>query len=170
MEINEEIAEVVYNPENKKVKKIIWYQNDLRFKCMQCGVFCCKLGGPRLTKNDVERLEHAGYKSKDFFKTTVNSNFKGSPIMVGRMKNGKDGSCILLSYNSNIETCKCSVYDLRPVLCRLYPFDFRRKNPNTLILKLNPCCNGINNSSEEVVNERFVSRYILDSMLEILGG
>ena len=90
--------------------------------------------------------------------------------MVGRMKNRKDGSCILLSYNYNKETCKCSVYDLRPVLCRLYPFDFRRKNPNTLILKLIPCCNGMNNSSEDVVNESFISRYILDSMLEILGG
>jgi len=126
------------------------------------------LGGPWLTGRDVERIKQAGYDAKDFLEPALNNNFKGLP-MLGSLKNNEDRSCIFLKFDAEKNCYECSIYDFRPVLCRLYPFDFERIGPNSIVLKLIPCCRGLNNPDGELVDEKFISNQLLDALLEVIS-
>lgn len=140
----------------------------LRFKCRRCAVFCCKLGGPLLTKNDMERAKLAGHRLEDFLETTSDRKFKRLPMTVGNLKNNKDGSCILLRSRLWRGVYECQIYDSRPARCRLYPFDFERLNRNSFTLKLIPCCKGLNTEDGELVNENFITKHLLDALLDLV--
>lgn len=141
----------------------------LRFRCKRCGVFCCRLGGPKLTRKDIERIKQAGYHVKDFLEPVSNSEFKGMPIMRGSLKNREDGSCIFLKFDVEKNCYECSIYNSRPVLCRLYPFDFDRISPSVIALKFIPFCRGLNNLDGELVDEKFITNHLLDALLETMG-
>jgi Fe-S-cluster containining protein len=167
--LNENIAEVILDPEAKRILRVTFYHDDLRFRCKRCAVLCCKLGGPVLIKSDVERAKLAGHRLEDFLETTVDPKFKRLPMMVGNLKNNKDGSCILLKSNPRKGVYECPIYDSRPARCRLYPFDFERVSPNSFTLKLIPSCNGLNAEDGELVNENFVTKHLLTPFLDLFG-
>jgi len=167
--LDENIAEVVFDPEAKRIVRMTFYHGDLRFKCRRCAVFCCKLGGPVLTKSDMERAERAGHRLEGFLETTVDPKFKGLPMMVGNLKNNKDGSCILLKSSLRRGVYECPIYESRPARCRLYPFDFERVSPNSFTLKLIHCCNGLNAEDGEVVNENFITKHLLNALLDLFA-
>ena len=144
------------------------HQKHLRFKCRRCATFCCKLGGPWLTRKDIERIEGVGYDVKDFLESVLNNEVKGLPIMRGSLKNREDGSCIFLNSDVGKNSYKCSIYDFRPALCRLYPFDFDRVSPGSVVLKLIPYCRGLNNPDGELVDEEFINNHVLGVLLEIM--
>jgi Fe-S-cluster containining protein len=73
-----------------------------RFSCMMCGT-CCRFRVIPLTKEDVRRLESGGHR--DF--TTK----KGELCLKRAM-----GRCVFSKDD------KCSVYELRPAVCREFPF------------------------------------------------
>jgi Fe-S-cluster containining protein len=166
--LDENIAEIVFDPEAKRIVKMTFYHDDLRFRCRRCAVFCCKLGGPILTKSDMERAKLAGHRLQDFLETTVDPKFKRLPMMVGNLKNNKDGSCILLKSSQKRGVYECPIYDSRPTRCRLYPFDFERVSPNSFTLKLIPSCNGLNAEDGELVNENFITKHFLNALLDLL--
>jgi Fe-S-cluster containining protein len=105
---------------------------------------------------------------KDFLEP-ANSKFKDTLIMRGNMKNREDESCIFLKFNAEENRYECSIYDFRPVLCRLYPFDFDVVGPNSIVLKFIPCCRGLNNSDGDLVDEEFIANHLLGSLLEATG-
>ena len=156
--LNENIAEITVNPKTKRVTKIIFHQKHLRFKCQRCAVFCCKLGGPKLTEKDVDYIEQAGYRLEEFLEPVSTNEFKGSPIMCGRLKSKEDGSCVFLSFDVEKNVYECSIYEVKPALCRLYPFDFERMDSNFFMLKLIPCCKGLCKRDGELVNKSFVNK------------
>ena len=155
MEPNEEIARILLDPKIKQILEITICEENLRFECRRCATFCCKLGGPKLTKKDIERIEQAGYNTKEFL-----DSFKGGseepPTFLGSLKSMEDGSCIFLRFNPERENYSCVIYDSRPALCRLYPFDFQRKDPQSLMLRLIPCCKGLSTQNGALVDERFI--------------
>ena len=165
--MDENIAEVVFDPEAKRIVRMTFYHDDLRFRCRRCAVFCCKLGGPILTKSDMERAKRAGHRLEDFLETTGDPKFKRLPMMVGNLKNNKDGSCILLKSSPRRGVYECPIYDSRPARCRLYPFDFERASPNSFTLKLIHCCNGLNAEDGEMVNENFITKHLLNALLDL---
>jgi Fe-S-cluster containining protein len=140
----------------------------VRFKCSRCATFCCKLGGPKLTRKDIERIKQAGYTVKDFLEPVPNNEFKGLSIMRGDLKNRKDGSCIFLKFDVKENRYACSIYDFRPALCRLYPFDFDWAGSNIILLNLIPCCRGLNLPDGDLVDEEFIANHLLDSLIEIM--
>jgi len=152
MEFGEKIAQITTEAKTKQIINLIFSEKTLKFKCQRCAVFCCKLGGPRLTREDVERLEQAGYNPYVF----LDVEQKG-------LKSREDGSCIFLSATSKEGVYQCSVYDQRPVLCRLYPFQFERLGPGSFALELIPCCNGLNAEDGEIVDERFFIEVLQES-------
>ena len=105
---------------------------------------------------------------KDFLEPALKSKFKGLPIMRGSLKNKEDGSCVFLKFDAEKNRCECLIYDFRPVLCRLYPFDFGWISLNTIVLKFIPCCRGLNNPDGELVDEEFITNYLLDSVLDLM--
>ncbi len=156
--LNENIAEVTVEPKTKRVTKIVFHQKRLRFKCQRCAVFCCKLGGPKLTERDVDDIEQAGYRLKEFLEPVSTNEFKGLPIMCGRLKSKEDGSCVFLSFDAEKNIYECSIHEVKPALCRLYPFDFETINSNFFMLKLIPCCKGLHKRDGELVDKNFINK------------
>ena len=166
LNLDQDIAEVIFDPDAKRIVSMIFYHDDLRFRCKRCAVFCCKLGGPVLAKSDMERAELAGHRLEDFLETTVDPKFKGLPMMVGNLKNNIDGSCVFLKSSPKRGVYECAIYDSRPARCRLYPFDFERVSSNSFTLKFIPCCNGLNAEDGELVNENFIMKHLFNALLD----
>ena len=152
--LSETVAEILLNPRTQRIMNLTLHEKRLRFKCQQCAVFCCKLGGPTLSEKDVKRIEQVGYCVEKF-------------LDKNHLKNEEDGSCIFLNFNRKKGIYECAIYDFRPALCRLYPFSLEKRGPNSFVLKLIPCCNGLNSPDGELVNEKFIINHLLDPVLEI---
>ena len=168
VQVGENIAKIVVDPKTKQIVDMTFYKRNFRFKCKRCATFCCKLGGPNLTEKDVQQLKKAGYATDNFLEPTTKRESNSAPKMQSRLGKRDDGSCIFLRFNNRLKIYKCSIYDVRPVLCRMYPFDFERIDSNSFMLKFIPCCRGLNSPDGQLVDERFVSNYLLDAIFEIL--
>lgn len=147
-------AEIRIEPEIGNVKHIALFSDDLRFKCRRCAAFCCKLGGPRLSSKDVERLRKAGLTRAEFLDATN-----------ATLKNTVSGSCVLLKYDSKRRFYECTVYSNRPTLCRLYPFYIEKAGSDRFVLKLLPC-RGINRRLGTIIDERFLIDNVLGLLLD----
>lgn len=118
-----------------------------------------------LTQIDVKRIIQAGYHAEYFLESL---SIKESPVMRGSLKNRKDGSCIFLKFDEKNCIHECSIYDVRPALCRLYPFNFEKVDPYSFVLKLIPCCRGLNVSNGKLLNEYFVSNHLLSGIIDLM--
>jgi len=168
LDLDGSFAEVVLNPETKQITNLTLYQKRLRFGCRRCATLCCKLGGPKLIDKDVERIKQAGYSIEEFLEPTFNNEFKELPIIRGNMKNREDGSCVFLKFDAQKGVYECLIYDLRPALCNLYPFDFERTGSSSFVLKLIPCCRGLNNPGGELVDKKFIIKHLLSAVLDLM--
>lgn len=166
-DLSEKIAEASFNPKTKRIIRMILHQH-LRFRCRRCATFCCKLGGPQLTQKDIERIKKEGYTTKDFVEPLSNREGEAFPVMHGNLKNREDGSCTFLSFDEKEGTHECSIYDVRPALCKLYPFSLERMGPRSFALKLIPCCRGLNVHRGELVDEEFVNNHLLASIFDLI--
>jgi len=167
LEPNEEIVTIFLDTKTKQVSDITLHKENIRFKCRRCATFCCQLGGPKLTQKDIKRIVRAGPKAKDFF-VPYKGGSENSPTFLGSLKN-LDGSCIFLKFSPEKGIYKCSIYDFRPALCKLYPFDFHEMNSQSIVLKLIPCCRGLNNLEGELVNEGFIVDSLLDAIFDLMS-
>jgi Fe-S-cluster containining protein len=168
LELSGKIAEITLNPKTKRITKITFYQKHLRFRCQRHATFCCKLGGPKLTERDIERIKQAGYPLEDFLEPLSNKEFKGLLVRCSSLKNREDGSCVFLTFDAEKGVHECSIYDVRPALCRLYPFDFEKVSPYSFVLKLIPCCRGLNDPHGELVNEEFVINRLVNDIIDLM--
>jgi uncharacterized protein len=84
------------------VKSIVLYRHRNRFRCTSCGD-CCRFKVIPIEKEDVKKLEAAGYK--DFYE-------KKGELRLKRL----NGKCFFLKDD------KCSVYEHRPTVCMEFPF------------------------------------------------
>jgi len=165
--LSEVLAKITIDSKSKQIRDLSLFQKHFRFKCGRCATFCCRLGGPKLSRKDIERIEKTDYSAKDFLEPT-NSEFKGLSVMHGSLRNRKDGSCIFLKFDAKQNRYECSIYDFRPILCRLYPFDFDRVGSNIIVLKFIPCCRGLNNPNGKLVDEKFITNHLLAPLLEAI--
>lgn len=166
-QLKENIARVTVNLKTKQIRNVHLYERNLRFKCKRCAVYCCKLGGPSLTKKDIEQLESIGCDISECIEPSKRQ-YATFPFTSSVIKNQKDGSCIFLRKHKENEVYECAIYDIRPALCRLYPFDFEKINSNSFLLKFIPCCNGLNNADGELVSKSFIEKYLLKNLYSIL--
>jgi hypothetical protein len=100
---------------------------------------------PDVSKAEQKRIEAKGFT--DF----VNQADKNGVVWI-RQKN--DGGCFFLNENN-----KCDIYEVRPTVCRLEPFnivdyDFNKNRKNMIELELNfpfaSCCMGTCDVNEVV--------------------
>ena len=166
--MNDVIAVITFEPKNRKITKLKLANIQFRFKCKRCAVLCCKLGGPVLTRKDTELIAAAGYPIKDFLEP-MNGYTEGLPLAVGGLKTRADGSCVFLKFDAEHNCFQCSIYDYRPVLCRLYPFRFESLSSNQFALKFIPCCMGLKNPEGEPLDENFVSTSLVGLLHETMS-
>lgn len=165
--MNENVARIILNPENKQIVDVMVYQKNLRFKCKRCATFCCMLGGPDLTKRDIERIKQAGYETESFLRPVQNESYESMVTLHGSLKNREDGSCIFLGFNYEKRCYECTIYDTRPILCRLYPFEVEMPILNCIIIKIIPCCRGLNNADGEIVDKHFIINHLVEAIFDL---
>lgn len=160
------MAVITLDSQNLTVVDLSLTQKQYHFSCKQCASLCCKLGGPIITKNEAKLIESSGFCVADFLEP-VNGDTAYSSVVVGSLKTRSNGSCVFLERDQQHNRYYCSIYPVRPALCRLYPFTFEHYGPNKVALKIIPCCLGLS-SEGEPITEKFVSDFVLESLLEAM--
>jgi len=166
--LNDIIAKGSFGGDEADITDITFYTRDLRFKCQRCALLCCRLGGPPLSQHDIDRIARAGYNPVEFSEFTPTERFRLPKVTQRVMSSREDGSCIFLKNSREQGTHKCSIYDHRPALCRLYPFYPEIVDSSSFLLKVIPCCKGLNDPDAEVVEEPFFFRHLHETIVEIL--
>jgi Fe-S-cluster containining protein len=161
--LNFKIAKIKLDLDTKKIINMVLLKKDLKFKCQRCAIFCCKLGGPRLGDKDFQRLRRGVYGNKKYINYTKR---KGDNRRF--LKEKQDGSCIFLEESDEKKDHKCVIYGFRPSLCRLYPFEFISTSLNMGILRIIPCCNGLNAVDGESIDRKFVEKNLLEAIIDHL--
>jgi Fe-S-cluster containining protein len=90
------------------------------WSCRMCGG-CCDT--PQITKKDIANI--AGHLRLSF-KEVVDKYLSSFDGVYGEMKSVK-GKCIFLKEN------RCSIYKVRPLICRLRPYSPQMKNGKLIL-------------------------------------
>jgi len=168
-ELNDLVARISFKGNRAEITDMIFYQGELKFKCQHCASLCCRLGGPPLAQKDINTIMKAGYDPGEFLDSTSSDRFRFSKSMQSVMRNRQDGSCIFLEINKEGSTYECLIYDHRPALCRLYPFQLEVVDRQSFLLRVVPCCRGLNDPEGEPVNEEFIRRHIIKAIIDLLA-
>lgn len=164
---DQEIAEIIFDREKKQILDITLLRKDLRFTCKRCAVFCCKLGGPLVRETDLKRIAKASFNPFEFFEP-IRCRYDQQKDVIGVLKQKDDGSCIFLKYDKSTGLYECKIYEARPNVCRLYPFEFILEGEENGVLRVIPCCNGLNAPNGRRVDREFIEKHLLDAIREIL--
>jgi len=158
------IATLTLDPNLRTIRKIKLNQKQFKFKCKRKATLCCKLGGPILAKNDINKIKLAGHSTDDFLESPK-TNDKN---LLGSLKSRPDGSCIFLDYDKTKNQHNCGIYHSRPSLCRLYPFTFEILGSDRVALRLIPCCIGLNNPDGKILDKKFVTTNLLEPLFDAI--
>ena len=99
------------------------YPTELRFQCTKCGL-CC---GDTKTKNrhilllpaEAEQIAKATNQPTAQFTVKIEGK---APYTHEMKKTTENGKCLFLKKN------RCTIYQIRPLICRFYPFQLTTKN------------------------------------------
>lgn len=89
-----------------------------RFMCRRCGE-CCK---PivKVSKKEIGQLKELGFGEGFFLDYDPFNKRKGLLVRKDVLKKKENGDCVFLRRHGRATFC--SVYSLRPEVCREYPF------------------------------------------------
>lgn len=130
------------------------FTEPVSFRCEFC-LDCCRGRHVYLTLRDIERVSKKGHDPQDF----VTFSVEGDKIRFVSSVREWDLGCIF----HDLETGKCRIHDVNPLLCRIYPFMISRKplgiegersfvyEGQTLWLYYDKSCPGINAENPERV-------------------
>ena len=124
------------------------------YACSRCGS-CCRTGeGPGVTPKDYRRIRD-NLRISNFAETRTN------PILPYKLKvSGK--ACIFLKGEN-----KCTVYNFRPLLCRLYPF-YPHIKWNGQVIWCVEHCPGMSNPKRRPIDDR-CQREFCKEIVELEG-
>lgn len=114
------------------------YPPDSRFKCLKCGI-CCgdthnKIRHILLLEIEAEKISSATAKSIAKFAEKIEGK---EPYTYEMSKILKEDKCVFLKQN------QCTIYDLRPLICRFYPFELKTKSQRKPVFSSTSECPGI---------------------------
>jgi Fe-S-cluster containining protein len=100
------------------------FPNNVLFECSKCGL-CCgdtedKTRHILLLESEATAISAETYLSKQDFTKQIT----GKTPYCYEMVKGSDGKCFFLKDN------QCSIYTLRPLICRFYPFELKFEQEN----------------------------------------
>ena len=113
------------------------YPKNVRFRCLKCAL-CCgntenRVRSILLLKLEADRISQKTLKSID----DLAEKIEGFKPYVYRMKKTKDGKCVFLRDNL------CGIYEIRPLICMFYPFEFKEVGSNKYIFAYTDECPAI---------------------------
>lgn len=113
------------------------YPESIRFKCQRCSI-CCgdtkdKVRRIFLLENEVEIVSKKTSKTIE----DISEKIDGFEPYTCVMRKTKDGICNFLYDNS------CSIYEVRPLVCKFYPFQLQRSKNDRYHFTYTEECPGI---------------------------
>lgn len=98
------------------------YPKNVRFICKKCAI-CCgdtkeKVRSILLLKKEAERIAKKTLKDIEEFAEKV----EDTQLYVYQMRKTAEGKCVFLKDGL------CSIYQIRPLICKFYPFQLNNKN------------------------------------------
>jgi Fe-S-cluster containining protein len=144
------------------------YPQNISFTCTKCGLCCGDT--PRKTRHilllqkDAERITaHTNQDISSFATKTAEK----SPY-VYEMHKSQDGKCAFLQNN------QCILYDVRPLICRFYPFELSTNENDIYNFKVTHECPEVSSNSTLVSGKRLDARHfreLLDlACAELING
>lgn len=114
------------------------YPVAVRFQCVKCGI-CCgdtkeKTRHILLLRTEAEQIATATLQPISEFTVKI----KDKAPYSYEMKKTEDGKCIFLENNC------CTIYTVRPLICRFYPFELKILHSQKCTFLYTPECSGIN--------------------------
>ncbi|MFB0561817.1 MAG: YkgJ family cysteine cluster protein [Candidatus Lokiarchaeia archaeon] len=139
------------------MNKVVKFPEGIRFQCQRCAR-CCAHTEERsrrilLSDLDILRIEKNLALRRENFVEPVQGYYP-----FGFLMKMVDGKCIFLDEN---KTCK--IYEIRPLICRCFPFWIERKG-NLFEFKTSSDCPGIGKGN--VLEEEFF-RGLLSQAVEV---
>jgi Fe-S-cluster containining protein len=123
------------------------YPASKKFECNKCGL-CC--GDTKQKTRHILLLETEAKKIAAHFSILIldfSTEIKDKHPYVYEMKKTNEGKCVYLKDN------QCSIYTLRPLICRFYPFELKfDKDKGLHNFDFTLECSGINQG--KVLNEK----------------
>lgn len=113
------------------------YPKHVRFRCERCAL-CCgdtedKVRSILLLKTEADRISKKTLIGLDKFAEKI----EGFEPYIYQMRKTEDGKCVFLRDNS------CSIYQIRPLICRFYPFQLKNLPNNRYAFTYTDECPGI---------------------------
>lgn len=99
-----------------------WYASGLAFECTSCGNCCTGPEGAVWFDDQEgrEMAEHLGMSEKDFLKAYTRKIHGNRSLNEHETEHGFD--CVFLDRETKPGKAICSIYEVRPVQCRTWPF------------------------------------------------
>jgi Fe-S-cluster containining protein len=124
----------------------------VRFRCIKCGI-CCgdtkeKNRHILLLRREAEQVSRATSQPPSQFAVKI----EGKEPYSYEMKKSKDGKCLFLENN------RCTIYSVRPLICRFYPFELISRGGKYRFLYTEECP-GINRG--RVLSENYFRKMFL---------
>jgi len=126
----------------------------IRHECIACGASCHLR--VNLGKDDIDRiLRHA--KDNGITETIIDHS-RGHSWLSRR----SNGACVFLRFEGNLP--RCSIYDIRPIACRLYPLI-----PSGTRLRVDPLCPGLSKTDGHTFKEHLATQNVGAYVRKVLG-
>lgn len=113
------------------------YPKHVCFRCAKCAL-CCgdtkdNIRSILLLKTEADRISKKTLIGLDKFAEKI----EGFEPYIHQMRKTEDGKCVFLKDNS------CSIYKIRPLICRFYPFQLKNLRNNRYVFTYTDECPGI---------------------------
>jgi Fe-S-cluster containining protein len=113
------------------------YPQNVRFRCARC-TLCCGDTRTRtrhivMTQAEARRIS----ETKNLTITDFACKIDGQAPYVHEMRKNRNGKCVFLNKDS------CTIYSLRPLVCRFYPFELKSEARDAYIFSYTDECLGI---------------------------
>ena len=126
----------------------------LRHECVACGASCHLR--VNLGSDDVDRILQ--YAEKNGITETIIERRENHTWL----KRRGDGACVFLKYEGKLP--RCSIYDIRPIACRLYPLI-----PSGTRLRVDPLCPGLSRTKGHTFKEHLATQNVGSYVRKALG-
>ena len=132
------------------------YPKHIRFRCLRCALCCGDTEGKRrsilLLKTEADRISKKTLQRIHGFAAKI----EDSESYVYRLKMTDERKCVFL------RDASCSVYEIRPIICRFFPFQLKNLGKNRYLFAYTDECPGIGEGStlEKEFFERLFRKFI----------
>ncbi len=119
------------------------FPEHVRFNCSKCGLCCgdtsSRIRHVLLSLSDAREISETANRAISDFASPVDGK---EPYMFEMKKTAK-GKCVFLENN------ECRIYEVRPLICRFYPFELKTREPGVYSFTATDECPGVSSAKGE---------------------